>query len=139
MLELKFRMEEGIMLDAAMQARGKAHMTRVLGQPQNSPKIIGLMTALFVVVGGLSFYFWPTAPGDDQLGRLAVLSSCNVHTPGQAWLEARSAVGASGNVLTSGQRRAAMNYLLGERADGVCNNFVSDNDDREALAFAEGD
>ncbi len=114
-------------------------MKRVLGRPQRSPKIIGSMAMLLVVFGGLSFYAWPTAPGDDQLGRLAVLSSCDVHTPGQAWLEARSAVGASGGVLTAGQRRAALDYLLGDRADGVCNNFVSDDYDRETLAFAEGD
>jgi len=127
------------MLDAAMQARGKAHMTRVLGKPKRSPKIFLSMAAVLVALGGLSFYFWPTAPGDDQLGRLAVLSSCEAHTPGQAWLAARSAVGASGNVLTSGQRRAALDYLLGDRADGVCNSSRSNDDNGKALAFAEGD
>lgn len=127
------------MLDAAMQARGKAHMKRVLGRPQRSPKMIWSMAAVLFVFGGLSFYFWPTAPGDDQLGRLAVLSSCDVHTPGQAWLAARSAVGADGNALTSGQRRAALDYLLGDRADGVCNSSGSDDNDGEAVAFSEGD
>lgn len=128
------------MLDAGMQAQGKAHIARVLGRPkQSSPKILWSVTAFLVMAGAVSYFTWPSAPGDDQLGRLAILSSCEVHTPGQAWLEARSAAGADGTVLSSSQRRAAMDYLLGDRAGGVCNDSGSDNDNGEALTFTESD
>lgn len=128
------------MLDAGMQARGKAHMARVLGKPQYSRrKLILSGLALLSVSVGLTYLFWPPAPGEEQLGRLTVLSSCEDRTPGQAWLEARSAAGADGAALTPGQRRAAMDYLLGgEHAIG-CDGIGREDNDREPLTFSEGD
>lgn len=128
------------MLDAGMQARGKAHMTRVLGKPQYSRnKLICSGLAVLAVSGGLTYFMWPSAPGEEQLGRLTVLSSCHERTPGQAWLEARSAAGADGAELTPGQRRVAMDYLLGGKHAVGCESLRSPNDDREALAFPKGD
>ncbi len=128
------------MLDAGMQARGKAHMARVLGKPQSSPKrLIWSSIAVLTLLGGATYFVWPDAPGDDQLGRLTVLSACEERTPGQAWLEARSAAGADGAALTSGQRRAAMDYLLGGEHAVGCEGLGSPNDDGEPLAFSEGD
>lgn len=128
------------MLDAGMQAQGKAHIARVLGQPkQTSPKILWSAGAAVVAVGVLSFLLWPTAPGDDQLGKLTILSSCDGRTPGQAWLEARSAAGADGANLSSAQRRAAMDYLLGGDGAAGCEGVGSQNDNGESLAFSESD
>ncbi len=127
------------MLDAAMQARGKARLTRVLGQPKRSPRLTWSMAAVFVVSGAAGFYFWPTAPGDEQLGRLAILSSCAVHTPGQAWLAARSAVDADGAILSASQRRAAMTYLLDGKIFSGCNEADSQNSDAEAFTLSESD
>ena len=128
------------MLDAGMQARSKAHIARVLGKPQRSVrKYIWSGIALVVVSAAVTYVFWPEAPGDDQLGRLTVLSSCEERTPGQAWLAARSAAGADGAQLSSSQRRAAMDYLLGgEHAIG-CQSAGSEDDNGEPLAFSESD
>jgi len=128
------------MLDAGMQARGKAHMARVLGKPQyprNRLILSGL--ALVAASAGLSYLMWPSAPGEEQLGRLTVLSSCEERTPGQAWLEARSAAGAEGAELTPGQRRVAMDYLLGGAHAVGCEGLGGPNGDGEPLAFPEGD
>jgi len=126
-------------LDASMQARGKAHIARVVGKPRHSAKYAwgGLAVAVIVAVGTV-YLVWQPAPGDDQLARLTVLSACDVRTPGQAWLEARSAAGADGEILTSSQRRAAMDFLLGGNADGGCESLGSEDNEREALAFSEG-
>ena len=94
------------MLDAGMQARGKAHIARVVGRPKHSSRVVWISLALVLVSGGVSYYFWQSAPGQEQLGRLTVLSACDERTPGQAWLEARSAAGADGEALTASQRRA---------------------------------
>ncbi len=128
------------MLDAGMQARGKAHMARVLGKPQYSrTKLIWSGLALLALSGGLTYVVWPDAPGDEQLGRLTILSSCDERTPGQAWLEARSAAGADGAHLSASQRRAAMDYLLGgEHATG-CDSVGSKDNNGEPLAFSESD
>jgi hypothetical protein len=128
------------MLDAGMQEQGKAHIARVLGQPkQSSPKILWSAMAFVAAAGAVSFFLWPSAPGDDQLGKLTILSSCDGRTPGQAWLEARSAAGADGANLSSAQRRAAMDYLLGGESAAGCESVGGQNDDGEALAFSEGD
>ncbi|MEQ9588571.1 MAG: hypothetical protein RJS97_11505 [Parvibaculaceae bacterium] len=128
------------MLDAGMQARGKAHMARVLGKPQYPRnRLILLGMAFLAASAGLSYFVWPEAPGDDQLGRLTVLSACQERTPGQAWLEARSAAGAEGAQLTAGQRRAAMDYLLGGEHAVGCESLGSPDGDGEPLAFSEGD
>ena len=130
------------MLDAGMQARGKAHMARVLGKPQPSSKrLIWSGIAMLTFLGGVAYFVWPDAhaPGDEQLGRLTVLSACEERTPGQAWLEARSAAGAQGAELTPGQRRAAMDYLLGGEHAVGCEGLGSPNNDGEPLAFTEGD
>jgi len=128
------------MLDAGMQVRGKAHMARVLGKPQYSPtKLIWSGLALLTFFGGLAYLVWPSAPGDEQLGRLTVMSSCDERTPGQAWVEARSAAGASGATLSPGQRRAAMDYLLGGENAVGCESLGSPNDNGEPLAFSESD
>jgi len=128
------------MLDAGMQARGKAHMARVLGKPQySSRKLILSGLALLSVSAGLAYLFWPPAPGEEQLGRLTVLSSCEERTPGQAWLEARSAAGAQGAELTPGQRRAAMDYLLGGEHTVGCDPVGGESDNGEPLAFSESD
>jgi hypothetical protein len=127
------------MLDAGMQARGKAHMERVLGKRQyfNRRLIAGgvAMVATSVVV---TYLFWPTAPGDEQLGRLTVLSSCEERTPGQAWVEARSAAGADGANLSASQRRAAMDFLLGGEYAVGCDGARSVDDNGEPLALPEG-
>lgn len=127
------------MLDASMQARGKAHIARVVRKPNRSAKYAwaGLGAAVVVAVA-VVYLIWQPAPGDDQLSRLTVLSACDVRTPGQAWLEARSAAGASGGVLTSTQRRAAMDFLLGSKAGSGCEGARGENNERESLAFSEG-
>lgn len=127
------------MLDAGMQARGKAHIARVVGRPKHSFRVVWISLALVLVSGGVSYYFWQSAPGHDQLGRLTVLSACDERTPGQAWLEARSAVGADGVALTASQRRAAMDYLLSSNAASGCESPGGQNDEGEALAFSEGE
>ncbi len=128
------------MLDAGMQARGKAHMAKVLGKPQYPRnRLIWAGLAVLAVSGGLTYLVWPSAPGEDQLGRLTVLSSCDERTPGQAWLEARSAAGADGAALSPGQRRAAMDYLLGGEHAVGCEGLGGPNDDGEPVTFSEGD
>jgi hypothetical protein len=130
------------MLDAGMQARGKAHISRVLGKPKHSRRgIVASVAGSLIVVAGASYFFWPDthAPGADQLGRLTVLSACEELTPGQAWLDARSAAGADGSALTSDQRRVAMDYLLGGEHAVGCESLGSPNNDGEPLAFPEGD
>ncbi len=128
------------MLDAGMQARGKAHMERVLGKRQYPNKwLIACGAALLAMSGAVTYLLWPEAPGDDQLGRLTVLSSCEERTPGQAWLEARSAAGADGATLSASQRRAAMDYLLGGEHAVGCDGVGSVDDNGETLALPESD
>ncbi len=126
------------MLDAGMQARGKAHLERVLGKRTfPSKRLVVAGMALLTMSAGLTYLFWPAAPGEDQLGRLTVLSACEEKTPGQAWLEARSAAGAQGASLSASQRRAAMDYLLGgEHAIG-CDSVGSVDNNGETLALPE--
>lgn len=127
------------MLDASMQARGKAHIARVVSKPNRSVRYAwaGLGVAVMVAAGAV-YFIWQPAPGDDQLARLTVLSACDVRTPGQAWLEARSAVGADRADLTTSQRRAAVEFLLGSNAGSGCESLGSEDDERKSLAFSEG-
>jgi hypothetical protein len=128
------------MLDAGMQARGKAHMERVLGKRQYlNRRLIAGGVAVLTMSAVATYFFWPAAPGDEQLGRLTVLSSCQERTPGQAWLEARSAAGADGATLSASQRRAAMDYLLGGEYAVGCDGVRGVNDNGEPLALPEGD
>lgn len=130
------------MLDAGMQARGKDHISRVLGKPKHSKRgIVAAAVGSFIVVAAAAYFLWPDshAPGDDQLGRLTVLSACEERTPGQAWLDARSAAGADGAALTPDQRRVAMDYLLGGEHAVGCDGVGSKGNDGEPLAFSESD
>lgn len=128
------------MLDAGMQARGKAHMERVLGgRRYSNNRLIAGGIAVLIMSAAVTYVLWPAAPGDEQLGRLTVLSACEDRTPGQAWLEARSAAGAEGANLSASQRRAAMDYLLGgEHAIG-CDSVGSEDNNGEAFALPESD
>jgi len=133
------------MLDAGMQAQGKAHIARVLGRPKRTlPKRLlaaGVGVVTVVASAGLvgSFLFSSSGPGDEQLSQLTILSACDGRTPGQAWLEARSAAGADGATLSSAQRQAAMDYLLGGESAAGCEAVGSQNEDGEPLAFSESD
>jgi len=144
MVELLFRLEEKNMLDAGMQAQGKAHIARVLGQPKRtSPKVllsVGAVAVAAVVAASVgSYFYWSSGPGDEQLSQLTILSACGGRTPGQTWLEARSAAGADGAVLSSSQRQAAMDYLLGGESAAGCETVGRQNGDGEPLAFSESD
>ncbi len=126
------------MLDAGMQARGKAHMERVLGKRQYSTnRLIAAGVLVLAMSLGVTYLFWPAAPGEEQLGRLTVLSSCEERTPGQAWLEARSAAGAEGANLSASQRRAAMDYLLGGEHALGCDRVGSEDNNGETFTLPE--
>ncbi len=126
------------MLDAGLQARGRAHMERVLGKRQKPDiRVIVVGAAVLIMSAASTYLLWPEAPGEEQLGRLTILSSCEDRTPGQAWLEARSAAGAEGSELTPGQRRVAMDYLLGGESAIGCESLGSPDDDGEPFAFSE--
>lgn len=127
------------MLDAGMQARGKAHMERVLGNKNRYPstRVVAAGVALLTMSVAATYLLWPETPGDEQLGRLTVMSSCEERTPGQAWLEARSAAGADGANLSASQRRAAMDYLLGGEHAVGCDGVGSVDNNGEPLALPE--
>lgn len=127
------------MLDAGMQARGKAHMERVLGKRQYPNKrLFAIGVAVLSMSAAATYLLWPAAPGDEQLSRLTVLSSCEERTPGQAWVEARSAAGADGASLSASQRRAAMDYLLGGEHAVGCDSVGSVDDNGEPLTLPVG-